>query len=89
MKKAKLVVPAVNTSEALQNCVEHNTSVFCVKNPLYSRLGAFVPLLADYSIEDYPDKQIAIMKKVRGSNSFDREAYFPVYLPFSWEDWHS
>ena len=63
MKKAKLIVPAVNTAKALQNCIEHNTSVFCVENPLYSRLGEFVPMLSDYSIEDYPHKQIAIIKK--------------------------
>ena len=89
MKIAKLIVPAVNTAEALQNCIEHNTSVFCVENPLYSRLGEFVPMLADYSIEDYPHKQIAIMKKERGLHPFDEGTYSPVYLPFNWDGWHS
>ena len=89
MKKVKMIAPVATTEMALYACLQDNTPLFCIENPLYSRMSLFSNELTDYDVENHSQKQVAVLKKVRGENPFNEDKYSVSYLPLTWEDWHS
>lgn len=91
-KKKKMIAPAVTTQEALNICITEKALLFCIENPLYTELchqGSNLQIFQEYDILDYPEKQVMLMKKVRGVPVFDDSLYEPFYLPLSWNGWTS
>ena len=91
-EKKPYIAVAVNTFEAMRHCIEEQVKLFSIENPLYSALKgqrwsrSCVP---DYEVTEYENKQVMLLKKVRGEAVFDDESYVPFYLPLHWENWKS
>ena len=91
-KKSRYIALSITTVEALEICFTEQALLFCVENPLYSRVCRDIrerKEAADYDILEDKEKEIMLFKKVRGSRIFDSENYEPFYLPLLWENWHS
>ena len=90
--KEQWIVAAVTTREAMEVCVSGEAPVFCVENPLFSEIIDkldTMECLADYDKEIHEEKQIALLRKVRGEHAFEDGRYEMVYLPLQWDDWIS
>ncbi len=91
-EKKKMIALSVTTQEALDLCVSEKALLFCIENPLYSALcsqSSNLQIFQDYDSIDYPEKQVMMLKKVRGNPVFDDLLYEPFYLPLSWDSWIS
>ena len=91
-EKKRYIAVSVTTFEALDACMEDQVKLFCIENPVYSVIkeqGWDMSRFAEYDIEDYGDKEIMLLKKVRGTSVFNDETYMPFYLPLTWENWKS
>ena len=90
--KERYIALAVTTIEALDACFDEQALLFCVENPVYSAVRDRIrnrKEAIDYVIVEDKEKQIMLFKKVAGEKQFDDERYEPLYLPLSWENWHS
>ena len=91
-EKRRYIAVAVTTEEALEICIKERVLLFCVENPIYSMLRQSImknEKLSDYEFDDHEDKEILLVKKVRGEPRFDDAHYVPYYLPLTWEGWKS
>lgn len=91
-KKQRQIAISVTTEEAMLQCISQHATLFCIENPLYTKLhGQLCHLycLRDHDFQEYPEKQVILLTKTRGDPRFDAENRVPFYLPLSWEGWHS
>jgi len=82
--KERWMAVSITTVEALKACVNRETMVFCIENPLYNELKGRAccnNCFKDYEINEYPEEEIIMMKRVRGSQKFDDEHFEIYYVP--------
>lgn len=90
-KRERMVAVSVLSREALCLCLKEDVPLICIENPLYSQIyhNLTKEAFAEYQIEEFADKQVIMLTKVRGKNAFDSQRYEPFYLPLFWDKWHS
>ena len=87
MKQHVLLVPAVTTQEALDDCIAKRARIFAIEKPLYA---AILPVLdrndflPGYCVMIYSDKKIIIAKRTRFPNRFWEKNVKLIYPPLGW-----
>jgi len=83
MKRGWMAI-SVTTVEALKACLNEECPVISIEQPLYDSFRSqltTLPAVLDYEITWYDTLEIAIAKKIRGTNRFD-DAQFYIYHYF-------
>ena len=78
MKKPWLPI-CVISAEALEKCLVYRPRLFSLEGAPYLdfKAGKYsMSRFSEYEWADYPEKEFALFKKVRGKNVFDDENYF-------------
>ena len=85
MKKRRWIALSVTTEEAFRLSLAEFCPLIAVEAPLYPAIkGHWLDFdgIADYEFTEYEGLNCVMLKKVRGTGSFDDENYEIYYYPF-------